>query len=148
MGAILFFKLFYLFRLQSLHSLCPPSHNSSSHFSYPWSPRGCFPSSTPIRSSSSLGSQFSSGLSTSPTEDRAGKPLLHMCQGPRTRLHMLLVVGSVSGSSLGLPMGSHSSSASSILLLIQPKGSRISIQWMGVSICSCLSCLLVGLLRG
>jgi hypothetical protein len=48
----------------------------------------------------------------------------------------------------GLPMESLSSCPSSILPLIQPQGSSISIQWLGISICLCLSQLLVGPLRG
>jgi hypothetical protein len=48
----------------------------------------------------------------------------------------------------GLPMGLPSSSASSILPLIQPQGSLASVHWLGVSICFCLSQLLVGPLRG
>jgi hypothetical protein len=44
----------------------------------------------------------------------------------------------------GLPMGLPSlSSASSSLSLIQPQGSLTTVQWLGVSICICLSQLLV-----
>ena len=41
-----------------------------------------------------------------------------------------------------------SPSASSILPLIHPQESPTSVQWLGVSICVCLSQLLVGPLRG
>jgi hypothetical protein len=93
---------------------------------------------------------------SSPIEARPGRPLLHMCPGCQTSPCMILVGGSVSGSSLGygfvetagLPMGSLSLSASSILLLIQPQGSLTSIQWLGLSIYICLSQLLVGPLWG
>jgi hypothetical protein len=48
----------------------------------------------------------------------------------------------------GLDMGSLSSSASSSLSLIQPQESLISVHWLSVSICICLSQLLVGPLGG
>jgi hypothetical protein len=44
----------------------------------------------------------------------------------------------------GLPMESSSSSASSSLSLIQPQEFPTSVQWPAVSICICLSQLLVG----
>ena len=63
-----------------------------------------------------------------------------------------LVGGSVSGSSLGsglvetagLPIVSLSLSAS-VLPLSQPQGSLTSVQWLGVSICFCLSSCCYGL---
>jgi len=69
---------------------------------------------------------------------------------------MVLVSGSVSGTSLGselvemagLPMGSLSLSTSSVLPLIQPYGSLVSVQWLGVYICLCLSQMLVMPLAG
>jgi hypothetical protein len=91
----------------------------------------------------SLGSQVFGGLSAfSLTAARTGQ-----C--------MLLVGGSDSTSSLrsvlvetaGLPVGLHFPSASSVLPQIQPQGSWTSVQWLGVSICFCLSQLLVGPLR-
>jgi len=39
----------------------------------------------------------------------------------------------------GFPMGFPSSSTSSVLSLIQPKGSLTSVKWLDVSICICLS---------
>jgi hypothetical protein len=48
---------------------------------------------------------------------------------------------------VGLPMGSSSSSASSSFSLIQPEGSAASVQCLGANICIWLSCLL-GLLEG
>jgi hypothetical protein len=67
-----------------------------------------------------------------------------------------LVMGSLSERShrsrlvetAGLPMWSSSSSASSRLSLIQPQGSQASVHWLGLSLCPCLSYLLVGPLRG
>jgi hypothetical protein len=111
-----------------LHSICcpplsPTSHSSLSHPSSLLPPRGCSPSN---RLPPSLGPQVSPGLSiSSSTEARPGRPLLYMCLGPGTGQCMLLL--SVSESSLGsglletagLPMGSPSSSALSILPLIQ-----------------------------
>jgi hypothetical protein len=47
-----------------------------------------------------------------------------------------------------LPIGSVSSSASSSLSLVQPQWSPASVHWLGVSICLCLSQLLVGPLGG
>jgi hypothetical protein len=43
-----------------------------------------------------------------------------------------------------LPMGSSSSSASSSFPLIRSQGSLASVHWLAVSICICLSQLLVG----
>lgn len=57
---------------------------------------------TTIRPPSSLGPQVSQGLSIfSPAEARPGRHLLYMCQEPQTDSCMLLVGGSVSGSSPG-----------------------------------------------
>jgi hypothetical protein len=47
----------------------------------------------------------------------------------------------------GLPKGLHSSSASSIISLIQTQGPPASLNWLNVSICLCLSHLFVGPLR-
>ena len=48
----------------------------------------------------------------------------------------------------GFPMGSPSSSTFSSLSLIQSQGPPTSVHWLGVSICICLSQLLVGPLIG
>jgi hypothetical protein len=48
----------------------------------------------------------------------------------------------------GPPMGSPSSSTSSSFFLIKLQGSLTSAYWLVVSICICLSQLLVGSLRG
>lgn len=80
-----------------------------------------------------------------------------MCQVPRTSSPMLPGWWlPVSGSSLGsgfvetanLPMGSLSLLASSILPLIQPQGALTSVQRLCVSICLCLTQMLVGPLKG
>jgi hypothetical protein len=55
--------------------------------------------------------------------------------------------GSRSVETAGLPMRLPFSSASSSLSLIQPQGSPASVHWLGVSICVCLSHLLVEPLR-
>jgi hypothetical protein len=102
----------------------------------------------------SLGSQVSRGLSTSPTEVRPGRPLLYVCcisichPTPDWWLsHCELPEVQVSWgcqSSYGviLPFSFFN------LPLIQPYGSSTSVQWLGISICVCLSQLLVGPLRG
>jgi hypothetical protein len=118
----------------------------------PLSPRGCPHPSQPLpllllhptSPLHSLGPQVSQRLGVS--------SLLYMCQGLISAGVCCLVGGSVSersqGSRLietaGLPMGSPSSSASSSLSLIQPQGPWTSDQWLGVSICVCLSQMLVG----
>jgi hypothetical protein len=98
---------------------------------HPIPPPSCFQEGDPQRPPLPLWLQVSWRLITySLTEAR---PLLYMCQGPWTSLCMFLVGGSVSGSSLGselveiagLPMELLSPSASSVLPLIQPQGSRL-----------------------
>jgi hypothetical protein len=74
--------------------------------------------------------------------------------GLRQALVCCVVCVSVSERSQGsglvettdVPIGSPSSSDSSSLFLIQSQGSSISGQWLGVSICVCLSQLLVRIL--
>jgi hypothetical protein len=117
---LLFLQLFYFFTFQ----LSSPPISSSSYSSSPYLQEGA---SLLIRPPPSLGPQISQGLRTSsPTEAwpvsicaRVHIPTgLCMCQGPPTGLLILLVGGSVSGSSLesglvetaGLPVGSLSPS--------------------------------------
>jgi hypothetical protein len=134
----------------------PPSHNSSTRSSsnLPW--RGGSPLCPPTRHLSSLGPQVSQGLgASSPTEARPDSPLLYMCQGPWLSPCILpgwwFSLWELQGSGLvesaGLSMGLPFPSASSILSLIPPYRSPILVQWLCVSICICLSQLLVGPLR-
>lgn len=93
--------------------------------------------STP-RTPPSLGPQNSRGISTSsPTEDRSDRSLLHTCQGPWISPCMVKMGGSVFGSSPwsglvetgSLLIGSLLLSASLIFPLIQPQGSLNSVQF-------------------
>ena len=90
------FKLFYLFTFQSL-SPRTPSQSFSSHFPPPCHQEGA---SSQTRPPLSLGLQVSLRLiGSSLTEAKTGR-ILQMCTGPQTSSYMLLVSGSVSGSSL------------------------------------------------
>jgi hypothetical protein len=60
----------------------------------------------------------------------------------------LMVQGSGLVETAALPMGLPSSSTSSSFSLVQPQGSLTSDCWLSVSICICLSQLLIGPLRG
>lgn len=93
---------------------------------------------------------------SSHTEARPGILLLYIVRGLGPAHVCCLVGGSVSEGSKGprlvettcLLIVSPSTSSSSNLSLIQSQGSLTSVQWLGVSICICLSQLLVGPLGG
>jgi hypothetical protein len=134
-----------------------PSNCSSSHTSS-LSTRGCLHSSCPntTRLQHSLGLWASWGLGASFfTESRPGISLLYMCLGPNISWYMLPGWGSMSERSqrsrlvetVGLLIGSPSSSDSSSLFLIQPQGSSTSVHWLDVKICIELLQLLFGLFR-
>jgi hypothetical protein len=83
--------------------------------------------------------------------------LCYMCSRSHGLAHVYSLVGGlVPGSSekssflitVVLPMGLQSPSAPSVLHLTLPLGSQGSVQWLAVSICSCLSQVLVEPLRG
>jgi hypothetical protein len=106
-----------------------------------------FPLMPPARPLYSLESQVSQGLGASPTEARPGSPLLYMCWGPWTSLCRLpgwRSLGFELVENASLPMGLPSSAASFSLSLIQLQGPPTSVDWLGISICVCLSQLLVG----
>jgi hypothetical protein len=113
-----------------------------------------FPTSKAPGHPPSQGHQVSTGLgASSPTETRC--LLLHMCLWPHTSQCVLcgwqLSLWEFPRSWLveiaGLPMGLPSPSAPSILPVTSIEVPN-SIQWLAVSICICLSQLLVEPLRG
>jgi hypothetical protein len=159
--SLFFIKLFYLFTFKKLypfsvstswvlHSiLALPTSKKLLPHSHPCPPH-------PHQPSHSWGEQVSTGLSTlfSPTEARQGS--LHICLGPQISPCMLpgfwLIFCSSEGSRLVdivvLPMGLQSPSALSLLPPTFSYWSQTSIQWLTVSICICLSQLLVEPLWG
>ena len=111
---------------------------------------------SPTRPHLFLGPQVHQGFSTSsPTDIRPGRTLLHMCQGPWTSFSVLLVGGPGSGSSMGSGLVENGDLHMKLLSLpafnpslIKKSGFPTSAQLLGVSISFCVSQLLVGPLRG
>jgi hypothetical protein len=105
-----------------------------------------------------LGQPVSTGLGTHALPLRPGKKILcYICAGCLWPAYVCSLIGSlVSGSSqdsrlvvtVGLPTRLPSPSGLSILFLTLPYWSPSSVHWLGVSICICLSQLLVDPLRG
>jgi hypothetical protein len=129
----LFFTFYFFFFLQPVtafllvHPLTVPRPRSFPIFPL----QENVPLLQPRRSPNFLGPHVFQGLgASSPNEARPCSPLLYMCQDLRTASVCCLVGGSVSErfqgyrlvETAGLPMGSSSSSASSSLSLIQPRG--------------------------
>ena len=146
---------------QSSHYPVPglPPHSFSAHL-LPLISKTLSPVPTPALTCPalqvSMGPQVSRGLGESSLiEIRPGSPLLYMCQGIGTACVCQQVGSSLSErskeswlvESACFPMGSPSSSSASTHFLIQQQGSQTSVHWLGVSICVCLSQLLVGPLR-
>jgi hypothetical protein len=159
-----FVCFYYFYFLQSSHysTLGLPSHSFSSHLlplisktssPFPTPPHPCHS----FQVSELLGPQVSRWLGEfSLIEARPDSSMMYMCQGIGPACVCCQVGSSLSERSKGswlvdsacFHMGSPSPSAASSRFLIQPQGSPTSVQWLGVSICVCLSQLLVGPLRG
>jgi hypothetical protein len=146
-----FLKLLYLFTSQSLDPLVPQITVPCPIIPPPLPPRGCSPQISSFPGATSI-IRIKHISHCSQTRQSSAIFVPRPWTGPC----MLLVGSSVSVSSLGygldetagILMGSLSLSAFSILPRIQPSGSLTSVQWLGVSICLCLSQLLVCPLRG
>jgi hypothetical protein len=136
------------------HPPSPPSHCPTSH-TFPLSP--CLhvnvPTPYPTWPLNSLEPPVSWGLGASSlNEHRPGNPLLMCVRGLILAGVCCLFGGLVfersQGSTLietaGRPTGSHFSSASFSLSLIQQQGSAASVHWLGANICIWLFQLLVG----
>jgi hypothetical protein len=132
-----FFIINYFIYLHSSH--CPPSWHSHSPSSLPLRGSSPPPQRIPFPGASSIRHIFSHWGHT-----RQFSAVCVRGLGP-ARIGCL-VGGSVSGSSqgfmlvetAGLPMGSPSSLAPSVLPLIPPQGSLTSVQQLGITIYICL----------